>query len=207
MYSLTHACIHSVNPEAFAASAPSTWLGTGEARQATLRGVRCLVPEMGQGAASWRGGVLLARRGPKRSICAELGITRDEASFPNEISLPYLPTAPVLLPAPPSSCCLTWRGFGSLLLILLIAKEERSCRCPQMILLAPLVWFPTVVSFGLVSDSVLEKLLGPSSCFLLQVPRVLFLGRETNPFQANNAVIGILCRRWSGWAWPMECCV
>ena len=50
----------------------------------------------------------------------------------------------------------------------------------------------------LVSDSILQKVLGPSSCFLFQVPCVLFLGTETNPIQANNAVIGILCRHRRG---------
>lgn len=65
-----------------------------------------------------------------------------------------------------------------------------------MILFALLVWFQTVFHSCLVPDSILEKLSGLSSCFLFQVPRVLFLGTETNPVQANNAVIGILCRRW-----------
>lgn len=76
-----------------------------------------------------------------------------------------------------------------------------------MILFAPRYGFQLLLHSCLVSDSVLEKLLGPSSCFLFQVPHVLFLGTETNPIQANNAVIRILCRRWMGEAWPMECYV
>lgn len=67
-----------------------------------------------------------------------------------------------------------------------------------MILFAPWCAFQLLFHSCLLSDSVLEKLSGPSSCFLFQVPHVLFLGTETNPIQANNAVIRILCRRWRG---------
>lgn len=77
-------------------------------------------------------------------------------------------------------------------------KRRAVMHIPQNDSLLPGCGFQLLFHSCLVSASVLEKLLGPSSCFLFQVPRVLFLGTETNPIQANNTVIGILCRRRRG---------